>query len=381
MSSRVLSGHPTAEPCISNEQYFGSSIPDNNCGETPQHVDKSRHLSDPTSTTDSLDESSTLGVPEDLLLELDSTSLVFQLQDASSVENEFAPELEEHLDNANLSQTGLLLEPHDYELFLLSQEIDASSDNLSHQVSHICEKLCQDDPFFTHATSLGTTFALTHFMAQHNYEELNPTDKPSTFPTSIKADNGHTLNPVCAHNPFASQVDPNMCFNSFVSPCLHSGEHILKEPGKTQLTAQVHILNAFQDNPCPCSISPLASMSHQWTIRLHDGYPPFCTLIPGESIPTSIPTLCNLPFGMFSSGIDYTHLTRESNPDAPSLDSPKGEMASCFSLSCPFQCPTSRTLCLDESTLVCMSLAGSPYCTHQLSHLHSNLVAKYTFDS
>ena len=43
-----------------NEQYFGSSIPDNHCGETPQHVDKPYHLSDPTSTTDSLDESSTL---------------------------------------------------------------------------------------------------------------------------------------------------------------------------------------------------------------------------------------------------------------------------------------------------------------------------------
>ena len=64
------------------------------------------------------------------MLELDSTSLA---QDTSSVEINFVPEFEEHLDNANLSQTNVFLEPHDYELFLLSQEIDISSDNLSHQ--------------------------------------------------------------------------------------------------------------------------------------------------------------------------------------------------------------------------------------------------------
>ena len=73
-----------------NEQYLGSFIPDNHCGETPQHVDKPGHLSDPTSTTD-------------------STSLVFPLQDTYSVEIEFVPEFEEHLNNANLSQTDVFL--------------------------------------------------------------------------------------------------------------------------------------------------------------------------------------------------------------------------------------------------------------------------------
>ena len=63
-----------------NEQYFGSFIPHNRCGETPQHVDKLCHLTDPISTTDSLDQSSTLDAPDDHLLELDSTSLAFNFK-------------------------------------------------------------------------------------------------------------------------------------------------------------------------------------------------------------------------------------------------------------------------------------------------------------
>ena len=54
-------------------------------------MDTSCHLSDSTSTTDSLHESSTLSVPVDCLLRLDSTSPSFQLQDTSSVEIEFVP--------------------------------------------------------------------------------------------------------------------------------------------------------------------------------------------------------------------------------------------------------------------------------------------------
>ena len=50
-------------------------------------VDKSCHLSDSTSTTESWDESSTLSVQDDHLLQLDSTSL--SSQDTSSVEIEF----------------------------------------------------------------------------------------------------------------------------------------------------------------------------------------------------------------------------------------------------------------------------------------------------
>ena len=34
----------------------------------------------------------------------------------------------------------------------------------------------------------------------------------------------------------------------------------------------------------------------------------------------------------------------------------------------------SRTLCLDESTLECVTLTESSYCMHRVSHFHSNLV-------
>ena len=75
------------------EQYFGPCIPENHCVETPQHVDKLFHLSNLTSTPDCLDKPSTLDVPDDHPLELDSTSLAFQLQDTSSFEIEFVPEI------------------------------------------------------------------------------------------------------------------------------------------------------------------------------------------------------------------------------------------------------------------------------------------------
>ena len=86
--------------------------------------------------------------------------------------------------------------------------------------------------------------------------------------------------------------------------------------------------------PIHVAYSPLASMNHHWTINLHDLSPPHpYALIPGESIQTSIPILCNHWYGMFNSGVDYTHITRETNPDPPSLDPPKGEMANSFHLT------------------------------------------------
>ena len=94
-------------------------------------------------------------------------------------------------------------EHHDYELFLLNQEIDAPSENLAHHDSHDCEKLHHDDTLFTHAKDL-VFFAIPHFMAQHNCEDLKPTDTPSKVPTCTKASSGHALNPICGHNPFPS---------------------------------------------------------------------------------------------------------------------------------------------------------------------------------
>ena len=81
-------------------------------------------------------------------------------QDTSSNEVEF--ESEEQLDNANLSSTDVFSQQHDNELFLLQKEIDATSDNLSHQESHACEKLGQDDSSLIHAPTLATLFHYTN---------------------------------------------------------------------------------------------------------------------------------------------------------------------------------------------------------------------------
>ena len=149
-------------------------------------MDKSCHLSDCTSINDSLDESSTLSAQDDHLHQLDSPNTSFQLQDTSCFEIEFVHEFKGQLDHGNLSQTGVFLEHHEYELFLLNQEIDIPSDSLSYQESHHYEKLCQDDPFFAHATDFSLTLALPHFMAQHKCEDLNPTGTPSTVPPLAK---------------------------------------------------------------------------------------------------------------------------------------------------------------------------------------------------
>ena len=141
------------------------------------------------------------------MLHLDSPSYSSDPKDTTSgesVEIEFLPEFERQLDHANLSPTDVFLEHHDYDLFLLNQEIDTPYDNLYHHDTHVSENL---DDIFTHATSLSHTFALNQFMAQHNYEDLNPTDTPSTVPTTIQASIDHPFNPRCSHNPIATQCN------------------------------------------------------------------------------------------------------------------------------------------------------------------------------
>ena len=51
--------------------------------------------------------------------------------------------------------------------------------------------------------------------------------------------------------------------------------------------------------------SHIASMTYQWTINLHDGYPPLQMLLPEEYIPPSLQTLSNLKPPMFHPGDDY----------------------------------------------------------------------------
>ena len=97
--------------------------------------------------------------------------------------------------------------------------------------------------------------------------------------------------------------------------------------------------------------SPIAFMNHQWTINVHDGYPPLHVLLPEEYIPPSLPTLCNFLSTMFHFGDDYLCRTKDTLHDPPSLASPKGETASSFSWTSLFKSPTSNTLCFGDPTL------------------------------
>ena len=79
-------GQPTPRPQQIHFQFHDndSSSPDN----APQDVDQSYHLSNSTSTPNSLNETCSLDTSGDHLLHLDSPSLSPELQDASSVESD-----------------------------------------------------------------------------------------------------------------------------------------------------------------------------------------------------------------------------------------------------------------------------------------------------
>ena len=47
-------------------------------------------------------------------------------------------------------------------------------------------------------------------MAQHNFEDQDPTDDPSELPTTSQASRDHTLRPKCTHNPMVtSAINPS----------------------------------------------------------------------------------------------------------------------------------------------------------------------------
>ena len=96
-----------------------------------------------------------------------------------------------------------MTEQHDYEMFLLQKEIDAPHDNLNH---HDFEEQ-EQDVILTHATILSHTIALPQFMEQHNSEDQDPTDTPSTVPTAYQVSWEDTLPLECTHNSMAIQCN------------------------------------------------------------------------------------------------------------------------------------------------------------------------------
>ena len=200
------------------------------------------------------DEACTLDTSCDYLLHLDSPSLSSELQYNSSVDSveiEFLPESEGHLDHTKNSPTDLFSTHHDYELFLLQKELDAPNNNLNHYNFHTCEN--QDD-ILIHTTNLSNIFALPQFMVQHTCDDQEPTDDPIAVPTASQASCDHTLKPKCAHNP----TDIPVQWFKFI--------HLIPKPRMTEKPFQIAVHKAYP---------PIASMNYKWTINLHDGYPLF----------------------------------------------------------------------------------------------------------
>ena len=191
-------------------------------------------------------------------------------------------------------------------------------------------------------TKLRHNFSLPQFMAQPSCEDLESTDTPSTVPTAFQASSDHTFNPksapnlmatqcnqsqyltslnkICAHNPSASQNNQVSLSKSLASPYPPDpGEHVLTRSA-TEVGKQDFPVKWFKfihpspkprmeetpvQKPVNVAYSPIASMKYQWTINLHDGYPPLQILLLEEYIPPSLHTLCNLKPTMFHLGDDY----------------------------------------------------------------------------
>ena len=59
-------------------------------------------------------------------------------------------------------------------------------------------------------------------MAEHNCEDQDPTDAPSTVPTTFQASSDHTFNPKCAHAPMATQCNQSQYITFMKQICAHN---------------------------------------------------------------------------------------------------------------------------------------------------------------
>ena len=77
-------------------------------------------------------------------------------------------------------------------------------------------------------------------MAQHNCEDLKPTDTPSTFSTFTQASSDHTSNPICAHNPMETQCNQSQYLTLLKEICAHipSASQVSQTNLSNSLTSQ-----------------------------------------------------------------------------------------------------------------------------------------------
>ena len=179
--------------------------------------------------------------------------------------------------------------------------------------------------------------ALPQFLTQHNCDDLDPTDTPSSAPTALQAPSDDTSNPKCTHSLMETQ-------------CNHSQYPILMKKNCTHNLSTSQVSKSYHANPVAFP------------------YPPD----PGEHV--------------LEASNAQTTLVERDKLDLSSLLPPKGEMESSFSWTCPFKSPTSSTSCFGEPTLGKLNQETDFYTpTHmpkpssganQVSVIHSSLVTK-----
>ena len=179
--------------------------------------------------------------------------------------------------------------------------------------------------------------ALPQFLTQHNCDDLDPTDTPSSAPTALQAPSDDTSNPKCTHSLMETQ-------------CNHSQYPILMKKNCTHNLSTSQVSKSYHANPVAFP------------------YPPD----PGEHV--------------LETSSASTTLVERDKLDLSSLLPPKGEMESSFSWTCPLKSPTSSTSCFGEPTLGKLNQETDFYMpTHmpkpssgakQVSVSHSSLVTK-----
>ena len=313
------------------------------CDHLPHLVHSSTSLKPQDHSNVGSTETESILESEDLL-QLDSISVSSQA--TCSIETETNP-----------SPRDVFSEHHDYEMFLLQKEIDGPHDNLNHHVPHACEEQDQDT-ILTHATILRHTFALPQFMDQHNFEDQEPTDTPSTIPTAFQAPMDDTYNPECTHNPMAIQCNqyPNPSHNIALPQLLayQNCEDLVPTDTPSAIPTPIQAPKHCTHNP---STSQVKKGNHTNPVTLP--YPPD----PGEHVlemSAAPPTLVEM-----------------DKLDISSLVPPKVEMGRSFCWTCPFKSPISSTLCFGEPTLGKLKhMPKSSSGTNRVSVTHSSLVTK-----
>ena len=180
-------------------------------------------------------------------------------------------------------------------------------------------------------------FARVNQSKHHNCDDLDPTDAPSAVPTALQAPSDDTSNPKCTHCLMETQ-------------CNHSQYPILMKKICTHDPSTNQVSKSYKPHPVPFP------------------YPPD----PGEHV--------------LATSSAPTTLVKRDKLDLSSLIPPKGEMKSSFSWTCPFNSPTSSTLCFGEPTLGKINQETDVYMTkhmprpssgaNRVSVSHSSLVTK-----